>query len=414
MVLNPTHVGSKQGKSRSGGDGLSQLASELGSDAMSIRDNEGEAANYGIYYDDTEYDYMQHLRDMGSGGPGEVVFVESNATANANKSKGRRQPLEEALRHLDLEQKSEELVDKDLLPSKYLPKISYQTQQEVPDEIAGFQPDMDPRLREVLEALEDDAFVDGDDDIFQELAKDGAELTLEEFEETYDDDGWESDHTEKPDKIVRFANDDEVPQLVPTFPGNAPQMPLEDDENVPPLTCDSAEWYEAFKNFKNDQKKSAKASKPPKQSDAPTETGTNITSTTFRRKKRKGALTNPSMYSMTSASLPRTEHMRVLDAQFEKLEDEINGGFDDKASVSVMSTMSTMSTAARQKMQLDLDSMADEFLETHPTLTKRVAKNARKQNGLVQLAEIRSDLGPPRIPKGYGSSTNKMKENEGN
>lgn len=30
-----------------------------------MRENEGEAANYGIYYDDTSYDYMQHLREVG-------------------------------------------------------------------------------------------------------------------------------------------------------------------------------------------------------------------------------------------------------------------------------------------------------------------------------------------------------------
>ena len=28
------------------------------------RKNIGEAALYGIYYDDTEYDYMQHLRSV--------------------------------------------------------------------------------------------------------------------------------------------------------------------------------------------------------------------------------------------------------------------------------------------------------------------------------------------------------------
>jgi protein LTV1 len=398
-------VGSKQGKSRSGASqygGLSQLGSELGTDALSIRDNEGEAANYGIYYDDTEYDYMQHLRDVGAGGPGEVVFVESNTTANANKSKGRKQPLEQALRQLDLEHKSEGLVDKDMMPSKYLPPLSYQAQQDVPDEISGFQPDMDPRLKEVLEALEDDAYVDENDDIFQELAKDGEEVTLEEFEETFDDDdGWESDRTEKPDKNVRFAGD-EVPQLVSATTENGSHIPPEGDENMS-LTYHSENWMEAFKQFKKEEQKAAKTSKQQMGAvdvDAPTESG--MTTTTFRRKKRKGALTNPSMYSMTSASLPRTEHMRVLDARFEKLEDEINGGFDDGASVSVMSTISTMSTAARQKMQGDLDSMADEFLETHPTLTtKRVAKNARKQNGLAQLAEIRRDLGAPRIPKDY-------------
>src|SRR2546423_6507670 len=31
-------------------------------DVDAVRENEGEAAEYGIYFDDTDYDYMQHLR----------------------------------------------------------------------------------------------------------------------------------------------------------------------------------------------------------------------------------------------------------------------------------------------------------------------------------------------------------------
>jgi len=48
MVLNPTTPlnASKVKK-------LDDLASELGSDAEHIRANEGEAANHGIFYDDT-------------------------------------------------------------------------------------------------------------------------------------------------------------------------------------------------------------------------------------------------------------------------------------------------------------------------------------------------------------------------
>ena len=45
-----------------------------------IRDNEGEAAEYGVYYDDTEYDYMQHMRDLNGGnGDGQSYFVEAPA-----------------------------------------------------------------------------------------------------------------------------------------------------------------------------------------------------------------------------------------------------------------------------------------------------------------------------------------------
>jgi protein LTV1 len=143
------------------------LVSELGSDVENVRHNEGEAANHGIYFDDTEYDYMQHMRDLGSGS-GDAYFLE----ARALKAKG-KQALEDALKNTSLEDCGKLVLDEEILPSKNLSRVSYQAQQEVPDVIAGFQPDMDPRLREVLEALDDDAYVDDDDEIFCELAKDG-------------------------------------------------------------------------------------------------------------------------------------------------------------------------------------------------------------------------------------------------
>lgn len=52
-----------------------QLAASLGPESVAIRANEGEAAMYGVYYDDTEYDYMQHMREIGDSTEG--VFIEA-------------------------------------------------------------------------------------------------------------------------------------------------------------------------------------------------------------------------------------------------------------------------------------------------------------------------------------------------
>jgi protein LTV1 len=59
-------------------------------------------------------------------------------------------------------------------------KYRVEAMQNVPDSLRGFQPDMDPDLREVLEALEDDlpqSQTSSDDedpeDIFAELVKGG-------------------------------------------------------------------------------------------------------------------------------------------------------------------------------------------------------------------------------------------------
>jgi protein LTV1 len=384
MVLNPTQSGNK---SRS--KALDDLASELGSDALSIRDNEGEAANYGIYYDDTEYDYMQHMRDLGQGS-GEAVFVEADPVGNKGKGKGKQGSLEAALRQLDLQNQSADLLDEELLPNKNLQKLTYQAQQDVPDAIAGFQPDMDPRLREVLEALEDDAYVDeeGDDDIFQELAKDGNELSKYEFEEAYDeydefddDEGWESDHTVK--ATEGNTKDDEVPQLADTGKGPAGEGASDD-------------WMAEFNKFKSDQK----AEKKPKAAAAPSELQSSIWTTTTnggRRKTRKGAMTNPSAYSMTSSSLVRTEQLGILDARFERIEEQYNAEMDDMASVSAVSTMSTVQGPTRQ----DFDGLLDEFLEDYSMYGKKRVKKGKWKNGLEQFDEIRKELGRPIIPTKY-------------
>ncbi|TQW02818.1 low-temperature viability protein ltv1 [Cordyceps javanica] len=373
MVLNPTEGSKNSGR----GKNLDDLASELGSDAEHIRANEGEAANYGVYFDDSEYDYMQHLRDLNTGA-GDVVFVEAKATGNAGKGK-QKQSLEDALKQMNLEHKAGDVLDPDMLPSKDLPRMSYEQQQDVPDAIAGFQPDMDPRLREVLEALEDDAFIDEDADIFDQLAKDGYEVDEYEFEDTQfdDDDGWESDDTAKPNKEYK---DNEVPQLVA----------VKDEPEEGP----SQDWLEDFKKFKKEQKSGG----PPKAAGAPSQSELQSTWTTTtnggRRKKRKGALTVASGFSMTSSSLVRTEQLSFLDARFDKIEEKYNEEFDDMGSVSAISTASSVTGPVRG----DFDGIMDEFLSSYGGKPgKRTHKKAKAQTGLEQLDEIRRELGPARI-----------------
>lgn len=371
MVLNPTN---KAGASNI--KHLDDLASEFGSDAELIRANEGEAANYGVYYDDTEYDYMQHLRDLNAGSGGEVVFVESSATGNKGKQK-QKQSLEDALRDASLDDEQSNIdIDESLLPSKNLTRLTYEAQQDVPDSIAGFRPDMDPRLREALEALEDDAYVEDDDDIFKELTKDGHELDDYEFEEEVEfdgqDDGWESDDTAKPAKEYK----DDVPQLV--------KAPTEQPEEGP-----SQDWMEDFKQFKKEQKTGRAAPAAPSELQSAWTTTTNG----GRKKKRKGALTDASSYSMTSSSLMRTDQLTLLDSRFDKIEEQYNEDMDDMASMSQVSTASSVTGPTRG----DFDGIMDDFLGNYTKPGKRTNKKNKAQTGLQQLDEIRSGLGPARL-----------------
>ncbi|CAJ2507359.1 Uu.00g085450.m01.CDS01 [Anthostomella pinea] len=400
MVLNPTAL-----PNASKGKKLDDLASELGS--SDIRPNEGEAASYGVYYDDTEYDYMQHLRDLdGGNGAGEVVFVEaSSGPSNKDKGKGKqKQSLEDALRRLDVEdteRKRGELFDEDLLPSKSLQHLTYQAQQDIPDAIGGFQPDMDPRLREVLEALEDEAYVDEDDDIFQELAKDGRELDDNEFPDEFEDDeGWETDDTAKPTKEYKDAG--AVPDLVPV----AGDAEVDEETDV----VQNENWLEDFQRFKKNQKTGSRApaaaAAAPSQSDLQSSLMTTTTNG-GRRKKRKGALTSQSGYSMTSSSLVRTEQLGLLDARFEVLEQKQydpfadEGDDDDGDGTASMSQFSTASSVTGP-MRGDFDGIMDDFLGGYQTMDKKKMRKGKWKSGTEQLDELRKELGPARVGSRYG------------
>jgi protein LTV1 len=108
-----------------------------------MRGNEGEAALYGIEYDDSKYDYMQHLKSIGT--DPDAVFIARKDL----KSRGRKDA--DLMLKADYAANNNVSIPTELLPSTETVKRTYQDQQGIPDAIAGLQPDMDPRLREVLE-----------------------------------------------------------------------------------------------------------------------------------------------------------------------------------------------------------------------------------------------------------------------
>jgi len=418
---------------------IADLEEEL--DFEGVRENEGEAAEYGVYFDDTSYDYMQHLRDVGEGG-GESHFIDAASIKMKGKGKAKTMKLEDALREISLdEDEAPSLVGGSVVNdgfstfSRSTRQKTYQNQQEVPDEIAGFQPDMDPRLREVLEALEDEAYVDDNDeeDIFGALAKEGkasGELDLSEFEANLEDDeGWESDVTEKAPTQTQ-AKELKMPgRDVQTSGVRAEDLDGElSEDTAAAAAAEDGDWLRDFAKYKRDTARKA----PPKAADsiiagsavndrAPTLYTLN--GTPLRQKKRKGALTNPSAYSMTSSSMARTADQQMMDARFEQVDkmyaldeadefDDMDGGMTVASGVtgmskqSRMSTLSTTSFADEGAVRQDLDGMMDEFLgdwsKANPGGKRKGAKGKRGKNGnevfgLQQLEEVRAELGPARI-----------------
>ena len=401
--LAPTQ--SQKGKSRI------QLESELfghsdGPHASGgVRDNEGEAAEHGVYFDDTEYDYMQHIRDLNSG-TGESYFIEAPLKRKGNVLKGKLR-LEDALRETSLNDNISEvgnditkgsiLLDEDILPSKNLRRGTYQDQQDVPDVLAGFQPDMDPRLREVLEALEDDAYVDDGDDVFAKLTTEGEEISLAEFErsefdqsgEEAEEDGWESDDTTKPTHELKSTIELPVEQSME----QKSDVAMDDG----PAQGDN-EWMKEFNKFKKAERTGQdkrQASNPEIQSSIMT--GTSING--GRRKKRKGAMTSSTGYSMTSSSLLRTEGLTLLDARFDKIEEDYAAedmDDDDDGRASVLTGTSTISSQV-PSLRSDFDGIMDEFLGGYSMNGRKRVKKGAYQTGIEQLEDIRKGLGPPRL-----------------
>ncbi|CAO1603940.1 Protein ltv1 [Xanthoria calcicola] len=372
-----------------------------------VRENEGEAAEYGVYYDDTGYDYMQHLRDLNDQtSKGESYFMEAPVSKKDKDVKGKQKmSLDDALRQTSIgeDTSTAQLLDEDILPSKNLKQTTYQDQQDIPDALAGFQPDMDPRLREALEALEDDAYVDDEEDLFGELAKDG-EVSLEEFEDlgfagdeiAMDDDGWETDDTVKP------ANEYKTPPIAQA-PNNAQGDVTMSDAS----DHGDGDWMKEFSKFKSAEKTAKAAGPNPKAPDLQSSIVTGSSMTDGRRKKRKGAMTSSTGYSMTSSSLFRTEGQTLQDARFDKVledyaEEDMDDDADDGASVMTGSSIrskpsSVASSQASPSLRNDFDSIMDEFLGGYSMSGKKRVKKGGYQSGLEQLDEVRRELGPARL-----------------
>lgn len=248
------------------------------------RNNEGEAALYGITFDDSQYDYMQHLKpiDLGLDGAdaGDGVFVAKDSLT------GSQRPTKEFAFKDEIGE---------LLPDERSRSFRerFKAQQAVPDELQGLQPDMDPRLREVLEALEDEEYVEEDDDFFGELVRDG-EATETQFKKS---------------------------------------MPKEELVQKP----GEADWEFAFRKFKLDSAESAddlengsemSSDFGPDSDDAGSTTAAAEAVDTVgdlpqqKRKRKIGAKTDLTGFSMSSSANFRNKGLSLLDDRFDKIEEE--------------------------------------------------------------------------------------------
>lgn len=235
---------------------------------------------YGVYYDDTEYDYMQHLRDPSTEEEGmETIMIQAPTRISKGKEKN-----------------SEDIQLR--LPPEVLPSSSeldrsqaYDAQQAIPEAISGFQPDMDPHLRQVLEALEEEAFVDDEleDDFFGELVRDGERDEKEplpfEFREEGIDEGTTLVHEDAPD---------------------------DDKESE-----GAASWHVRFAKFKKERENSS--AEDGSEMDGLSESADTVGRLPVigGKRRRRGAASESSGFSMTSSALYRNEGLSTLDERYD-------------------------------------------------------------------------------------------------
>lgn len=224
---------------------------------------------------------MQHLRPVGVQEDGvESVLIEAPSTKKSQATKKSESS------------KSKSGISLRDLPQEVLPSTSelprtYESQQDIPQSISGFQPDMDPHLRQTLEALEDEAFVDDElaDDFFGDLLQGGTRDSDEDVEFEFYDDG-------------------------------PPEEEEEDAEE--PVT-----WEGRFAQFKVAQKTAPHASTSDDEDDFASEGGDTISglpalSVIGGKRRRKGA-SDASGYSMSSSSMYRNEALQTLDERFDQV-----------------------------------------------------------------------------------------------
>ncbi|KAF9786725.1 Low temperature viability protein-domain-containing protein [Thelephora terrestris] len=313
------------------------------------RPNVGEAANYGIFYDDTEYDYMQHLKPVGLQEDGvESVLIEAPSVQKGKGKAGRAQaPIQ--------------LVDdlpKEALPSKQELPRNYESQEAIPSSISGFQPDMDPHLRQTLEALEDDAFVNGDleDDFFGELLADGERGSDEDPGFEFGEWGAEN--------------------------GEEEEVGVED-------------WQTAVRKFKQAQKNGPDGADSDEEgySEGGDTVGSMPQFSVIGGKKRRKGSSEASGYSMSSSSMFRNAGLTMIDERFDQIEKE----YASDEEISDSQSQGTDEAPELLEARDDFAAMMNEFLDEYEILGGKMKPKLEGDTNIEKLDTFRRALGPVTI-----------------
>ncbi|KLO20785.1 Low temperature viability protein [Schizopora paradoxa] len=392
-VFKPIHTGKGKAKAEAPAE-----------DSLEDRANFGEAALYGVYYDDSEYDYMQHLRTVGENKDGvESIWIEAPAPTKKEKTSFLREDNDDEYGDLPMEAR----------PSKFeLTQAEAQRATEaIPLELTGLQPDMDPHLRQALEALEDEAFVvaevrglprnfdpkgakpkakeesavvesatgeairEGDeilddaDDFFAELVKDGEREEDEEAPWDYREEGYDEG-------------------------GSAYSDAEENEEGVDEVEED---WQDRFKRFqlerktRRDDEDDSDDDFDATRSEAQDTVGQLPKLPVIGGKRRRKGTSDASGYSMSSSSMFRNEGLTALDERFDQvereyLEDEEEDEDEDDEAPELLNSSE------------HFNAIMDDFLDNYEILGRKMLPVMPGETPIEKLGTLRQTMKDHSVP----------------
>lgn len=412
--FEPLNRGGPKGKSPAE---LMQEDPSLGADGDDAlpRKNIGQAALYGVYYDDTEYDYMQHLRAINDtensmrGGVDEEDDTEAVWIPSSVQSK--QKPSSFSLK--DGEKKHDLMLPSSVFASEEI-DLSQAYDDAMPH---GLQPDMDPHLRQTLEALDDDAFVDDDlnDDFFQDLVQDGVWSGKREAGDEWRDAAPEGDDiwldpVDRAKRELELAGGDEsalsLEARVALFKARA-KAAHSDEEG----------------DEEGEERDTLGEMGPPVTRRVRPSGSVSSSGSALGKKGKPGALARraastkagsvsgaSSAWSMTSSSMYRNPALTELDSQFDQVIrnyggqatgdpelDALNGAFDD---VQLDEEEEGLDYETAEKLtRSDLDAILDEFLDHHEVIGGKLKQTLgdRTTTADEKLEIVRKELGEARI-----------------
>jgi protein LTV1 len=225
---------------------------------------------------------MQHLKPAGQQDEGfESILVEAPKRQTVFKTAPGNLPI--SLRDLHPE----------AFPSALELPHDFESQAAIQSSISGLQPNMDPHLRQTLEALEDDAFVDDDlgDDFFGELIENGERDANDPFKHEFVEDG--------------------------SLASSSGGTNATGESNCE----DKSGWEARFAAFQKEQQ--GRKAMDPSLSDGGSETGDTVGKmpefSAHDRRRRRRETSDASGFTMSSLSIARSEGLRDLDDRFDKV-----------------------------------------------------------------------------------------------